>query len=195
MVGYLIFKLYNRSNVEAASLESNQLDAPNATICTPDGIEQFLDTYKGDDEAIQATYDLCTQQFLANNTVSAEVKRTVDEWIGLDLGNADPNEVFLAYQLAIVSPKPNKTSDLFERDCQQMFESFEAYRDTVEPLTYFFGAESDEYEEEPLDTMLSVDSKKLEQQDRQLINFVQYTQLCKSLLQGDDDDDYEYDFD
>lgn len=181
--------------------EEASMSLTNST-CTVAGIEQFLDTYRGLDGAIRAAYDHCTEQFLANNQVSVEVKRTVDDWIGVDLAEADPDEVFLAYQLAIISPRPaGGTSHRFDDDCEQMFESFEAYRDTVEPLTYYYSGDSDDDQYDQADSLNRLlvvradDARKLDDQDRQLIKFVQYTQLCKSLMQGnadvdtDDDDD------
>lgn len=172
LLGYLIFEFDIFSRAKAASF-----DLSNTESCNPDSIQQFLSENHGNTDNIQAIYERCREQFLSENEVSLNVKQTVDEWIGTDLSKADANEIFLAYQLAIFRPKPENTSEEFTRDCELMFNRFEAYCEATEPLTY--------YVDNNIDSMLADGDtdRKSDEQERDLINFVQYTQLCKSILQ------------
>lgn len=158
---------------ELADNSDNRIDAQR--VCTPLGMHEFLDqTYDLSDEDVELIYETCRDQFLHENQVSEEVKETVDHWVGTDLSKAEMNQVFLIYQLALMGPKPERTSELFADDCSHMADQFDFYRQTIEPLTSFIDVD--------LDSMLNDSDDEIDDQERELLNYVQYTQFCKSIL-------------
>lgn len=143
-------------------------------------MQEFLNQTKGlKDEDVELIYDSCRDEFLQNNQISREVKETVDEWVGTDLSKAELNQVFLIYQLALMGPKPEKTSEQFNKDCAQMAENFEVYRNTIEQLTNYIDID--------LDAMLNDSDDEIDDQERDLLNYVQYTQFCKSISDSNED--------
>lgn len=185
LMGYLIYRFFwSPSHIEAApandsqpsqqDVQTNALDVK----CTAHWIEQFLNTkqHHNSNEEADSIYAHCRDQFLLDNQISADVKRVVDNWLGMDMSTAeDANQIFLAYQLALISPKPSDQIDeQFLGNCQLMGQSYKSYREAVAPLT--------DYIDINLDSKLNGEGI-INEQERQLLNFAEYAQLCKSIMQ------------
>jgi hypothetical protein len=173
LVGYLLFKIFTSMRADAAPTTSNNTDASD--LCTAEGLQEFLEqtgSLTGDD--IELAYQHCRGRFLDESTISPEVKQTIDDWVGTDLGKAETNQIFLAYELALVGQRPERLSENFVADCHRMVGQFQAFRDSLEPL--MSRVEID------LDSLLAGGSEEIEDDERQLLNFVQYSQFCQTLL-------------
>lgn len=170
LIGYFVFKVLVSMRTEASPVDSSDDDQ-----CSTAGLKQFLgSTGNLSKEDVELMYEHCRGQFLDANKLSASVKQTVDDWIGTDLSKAETNQIFLIYELALTTPKPEKVSKQFERDCDKMVEQFQNYRDSIEPLTNHMDIN--------LDSLLTDGSEEIDDQERELFNFVQYSQFCKSFL-------------
>lgn len=189
VLGYLMFRYFSPSaRVEAAPSSqlvqelADQSDSriDQTAVCTPLGMQDFLNQTKDlSEDDTELIYETCRDQFLQGNQISDEVKKIVDEWVGTDLSKAELNQVFLIYQLALLGPKPEKTSEKFESDCAHMVNQFETYRQTIEPLTSYIDVD--------LDAMLNDSDDEIDDQERDLLNYVQYAQFCAEITSRDED--------
>lgn len=158
--------------------EAGALRHADDRFCTPEGFKEYLIESPNKDD-IELLYKHCRDQFLRANTVSASVKTTVDGWIGTDLSKAETNQIFLIYDLLLSAPKPANVSEEFENDCNKMEASFQTYRDNIEPLTNHMDID--------LDSLLMNGIDEVDDQERALFDYVQYTQFCRSILDEDDE--------
>lgn len=175
IVGYLLFRLLTIWRTEAAPIGANWKQTASS-ICTATGLQDYLQKldHQLTENDIQLVYEHCRAEFMETNKISESVKQTVDDWVGTDLGRAETNQIFLAYELALMGPRPQKLSENFKSDCREMVNQFQNFRDSLEPLTSRI--------EIGLDTLLASGSEEIDEEERDLLNFVQYSQFCKSLL-------------
>jgi hypothetical protein len=155
--------------------QTNAASFAKDELCTVDGLHKLVEL--NDDptgEDIRLAYGRCRDEFLEKNQLSRVVKTTVDEWIGTDLSKAETNQIFLAYELALVGPRPETLPDQFEADCNRMADLFEKFRRFIEPLTSRIDIN--------MNSLLAVGNEEIDEEERDLFNFVQYSQFCRSLL-------------
>ena len=170
LIGYFLFKILFILSAQASPIEQ-QADE----ICSPAGMQALLGSSDSiSTEEAELLYIECRDQFLDNNKVSPSVKATVDDWIGTDLSKAEANEIFLALELALTSPKPERVSEQFQLDCRSMSDRFLTYYDTIEPLTSHMDLD--------LDSLLGGGNNEIDDQERELFIYVQYSQFCLALL-------------
>lgn len=180
LAGYLLFRVVTvwRAEAAPAALESPEAATgalPTEGLCTAEGLREFLErTASVTEDDIELAYEHCRDQFLERNELSPVVKQTVDQWVGTDLSKAETNQIFLAYELAFVGPRPDHLPEGFEPDCRRMVDQFQEFRDLLEPL--ISRVEID------LSSLLADGLEEVDEDERQLLNFVQYAQFCKSLL-------------
>lgn len=178
LIGYLMLKLITIWRAEAAPASVNPSE--DHSFCTTAGLQEFLEdqTGSGPNSAdLKLAYEHCRGEFLdRSGELSEVVKQTVDQWVGTDLSRAEVNQIFLAYELAFVSPKPERLAENFATDCRRMIDQFQAFRDMLEPLMSRIDI--------GMESMISNGSEEIEEDERELLNFVQYSQFCKVLLDG-----------
>ena len=178
LVGYVLFRMFALWRVEAAELSGyNTVGAEdtNFPACDYKSIEQFVAKTSLDKKQIQAAYENCRDEFVASNQISPIVKQTVDSWIGTDLSRAEDNQMFLIYQLVLNSRVPKIEDANFATDCNKMFDQFENFRDYTDPLA--------EQIDIDLNTLLMGGNEQIDEQDRQLLTFIQYTRFCKYIIE------------
>lgn len=170
LIGYCLLQTLFIVRSGASSPEQSALD-----ICSSAEMKTFLGSKDSiSTEEVELLYHYCRDQFLDKNRLSSTVKQTVDEWIGTDLSKAETNEIFLALELSLSSPKPDKVSEKFELDCKEMSEKFQSYYDTIEPLTSYLDIN--------LDSLLAHGNNEIDDHERDLFNYVQYSQFCRLIL-------------
>lgn len=171
LVGYLVLKVLMIVSCSANSLKQN------IDICSTKGLQEFLND-GADDDAISLVYQHCRGQFLEDNKLNENVKQTVDGWIGTDLSKTETNQIFLIYELALTTAKPDRVDKQFKKDCKAMENQFELYLETIEPLSNRLQIN--------FDLLLATGKQEIEDQERELFNFVQYSQFCRLLLMNED---------
>lgn len=178
LVAYLIYRLSaGQQVVESAPADtigaSGKLDH-----CTAGNVQQAVQQFKGDKESVgqaaKQLYEQCSSEFLEHNPISADVKQTVDSWLGSDLSEAPASELFMLYQQALLNSKPTETSAKFTEDCKKMIQSYIRFGRITSPLT------------ERIDinmNLLLAGGGEISSEDRKLLNYAQYTMFCDALAQ------------
>lgn len=169
--------LYGATILDAASIDESMEGQ-----CSQESVNNLLNGAKinneNDSELAEQLYERCSKEFLEDSKISPEVKQTVDTWLGKDLSQQDVADLLLSYELdALQNPKPEETSDKFKEDCEQMTEQYEAYRETSATISKHIHPDSD---------LLTSEMTTISGNQRELLNFAIYTQLCNFLLEEQD---------
>lgn len=173
LVGYLIFKAFGASRLAESASVSDGCSAE----ALKNSIKESIATYGSadNDQVSKAAIGLfkeCNAEFVAKNRISQDVKQTVDDWLDMELDQADPKSLFVAYQQALINEKPKELSDAFKDDCKNMGWAYELFRNNTIELAEYIDVSSG---------ALLTEDGKVSADERALFNFVQYSQFCSLL--------------
>lgn len=162
------------SVVLLATIQCSQA-APGKS-CSSERLRNEMSQAKPEERSVLAAelFDYCQADFLANNQPSDVVRKSVDDWIGMDLSSANGYERFQAYQLALTQPRPENLPAELEGDCLKMYYSYSYFRENTEILSRYADTQSNEI---PMEG-----DEKIGENDMKLMNYAQYSQLCSMLL-------------
>lgn len=116
----------------------------------------------------------CQAEFLALNKPSEVVTGYVDQELGFNLSSASSIERFQAYRVILTKQKPESFPENFSSDCSRMYQLYIDFRENTEPLVRYIPIELSESSSE--------DEEKISNDDLELLNYAQYSQLCSILL-------------
>lgn len=151
----------------------------SSDVCSPESVESLFNDAElhdqDENELAEKLYEQCNNEFLEKNLISSEVKDTIDSWIGKDLSKEDSTQLLLTYEMnAMLSPKPENTSDKFKEECKHMIGQYESYRDTSAIIAEHIQTDSD---------LMTSEMTEINPTQRELLNFAIYSQLCNLVLQ------------
>lgn len=179
LVGYLIFKTFGATRVaESASV----IDASNSCSASKlqDSINEAIAKYgaigTGKSSVSKVAVELfkkCNVEFLEKNSISEDVRQTVNTWLDMDLGKSEADNLMVAYQQALINPKP-KITEKFASDCKGMKESYESFRDNTIELGKYVDVASG---------ALLTEDGQVSENERALFNYVIYSQMCSLLFE------------
>jgi len=151
----------------------------SASPCSKERIQLTLDqnvAQNNSSDLKQTASDLylqCGAEFLTNNPISPKVKETVDTWIGLDLGKANPTQLFLIYQIGLNKPKAENEDAEFVRDCEQMLGEYNSFRKNTEPLSKLIDID--------MNSLLAGEGD-FSSNELKVLMFAEYAQFCDILI-------------
>lgn len=174
LLGHLLF-------LATITVDSASIDESRSAECSPESVYNILNGAKLNDEneneLAEQLYEKCSDEFNAHNDISPEVKSTVDTWIGKDISQAEIAELLLSYELeAMQHPMPENPSESFKEDCGQMTKQYELYRETSAVIAQHLHPDSD---------TLTSEMATIDEDQRKLLNYAIYTQLCNMIVQQD----------
>lgn len=173
LVGYLIFKAFGASTLADSASVNDGCSAEALRNSMKESIATYGSSEDGQvSQAAIGLFKKCNAEFVAKNRVSEDVKKTVDDWLGMELDQADPKSLFMAYQQALMNEKPEETSEAFKDDCKNMGWAYELFRDNTVELAKYIDVSSG---------ALLMEDGQVSADERALFNFVQYSQFCSLL--------------
>lgn len=146
--------------------------------CSPESVYNLLNGAKLNDEneneLAEQLFEKCSDEFIAHNEISPEVKSTVDSWVGKDLSQEDIAELLLYELEAMQNPIPEIPSELFKEDCGQMTKQYESYRESSVVIAQHLHPNSE---------TLTSQMATIDEAQRKLLNYIIYTQLCNIVVE------------
>lgn len=176
IVGFLVARYISSQRLggEAASVGQ-------PSMCNRENLAQIFADAKTDTETNSLANELletCTSEFLRNNTINPAVKKTIDEWLGMDLSQASALQLLEAYE-RVLNERPENNDELdFVEGCREMLKKYEEFRDTTSILA------------DSVDGSAIVVNESNEESDgfsttegaKTLLSYAQYGLFCSALI-------------
>lgn len=168
--GYLFSTLLHGSQVvECASILDDTCSHDVLRSSLEQAAKQSNENGKNASQVAGELFIKCYEGFLVENSIDPSVKETVDSWIGSDISKVDPDQLFMAYQLALMNNKLEDPSEEFSSECNKMQQNYENFRENISPLSDYIDSS---------DLMLLGESNS----GRELLNYALYAEFCASML-------------
>lgn len=173
IVGFLVARYITSQRLGGEAAAFNE-----PSVCSAKNLAQTLENAKVDTETNSLANQLletCTNEFLRNNTIDPVVKKTVDEWLGLDLSQATALQLLEAYE-KVLNQRPETNEDpKFVEGCKTMLKRYEEFRDTTSIL-------ADSIDGSAIVVNEGDPSLAGSQSARNLLSYAQYGLFCSALI-------------